>query len=45
MKEFSFKDAKAARSALVDRAVTCMPTVITRDGGKEAVLASFDEWE
>jgi PHD/YefM family antitoxin component YafN of YafNO toxin-antitoxin module len=30
---------------LVDRAVAAAPTVLTGDGGKEAVLVSFDEWE
>lgn len=45
MKEFPLKDAKAMLSALVDRAVAGEPTVITRDGRKEAILISFDEWE
>lgn len=45
MKEFPLKDAKAMLSTLVDRAVAGEPTVITRDGRKEAVLISFDEWE
>lgn len=45
MKELPLKNAKAALSALVDYAVAGEPTVITRDGNKEAVLVSFDEWE
>jgi prevent-host-death family protein len=45
MKKLSLKDAKKMLPALVDRAVAGEPTVIIRDGGKEAVLVSSDEWE
>jgi antitoxin Phd len=44
MKEIQFKDAKTTLSALVDRAVAGEPTVIIRNGRKEAVLVSFEEW-
>jgi antitoxin Phd len=45
MKELQLKDVKATLSAVVDRAVTGEPTVITRHGRKEAVIVSFEEWE
>jgi antitoxin Phd len=45
MKELQLEDANATLSAAVDRAVAGEPTVITRDGRKEAVLVSFVEWE
>ena len=44
MKEIQFKNAKAALSAMVDRALAGEPTVIIRHGRKEAVLVSFAEW-
>jgi len=45
MREFRQKDAKATLSAVLDRAVAGVPTVITRHGHEEAVLVSFEEWE
>lgn len=45
MKELHLKDAKATLSAVVDWAVAGEPTVITRQGRKEVVLISFEEWE
>ena len=36
MKEIELEDAKATLSALIDRAVTGEPTVITRDGRRES---------
>ena len=45
MKELQLKDAKATLSAVVDWAVAGEPTVFTRQGRKEAVLISFEEWE
>lgn len=44
MNEIEFKDAEAALSTLVERAVAGEPTVITRGGRKEAVLLSFEKW-
>lgn len=45
MKELKFEDAKATLSTLIDLAVAGEPTVIIRDGRKEAVIVSFAEWE
>lgn len=45
MMGLQLKDAKATHSAAIDRAVAGEPTAITRHGHKEAVLASFEEWE
>jgi antitoxin Phd len=45
MKEIQLKDAKATLSAVVDRAVSGEPSVITRHGRKEAVVLAFDEYE
>ena len=45
MKKLSLKDAKKMLAALIDQAVAGEPTVITRDGRREAVLISFDEWD
>lgn len=45
MHEIQLKDAKAALSAVVDRAVAGQPSVITRHGRKEAVVLAFEEYE
>jgi prevent-host-death family protein len=45
MHEIQLKDAKAALSAVVDKAVAGEPSVITRHGRKEAVVLSFQEYE
>jgi prevent-host-death family protein len=45
MKEIQIKDAKAALSAIVDLALAGEPTVIIRDGRKEAVVLSFEDYE
>jgi prevent-host-death family protein len=45
MDEIQLKDAKAALSAVIDRAVAGRPSVITRHGRKEAVVLSFEEYE
>ena len=45
MKELPLNNAKAVFSVLVDRAVAGEPTIITRQGHKEAILVSFEEWE
>jgi prevent-host-death family protein len=45
MHEIQLKDAKAALSAVVDKAVAGEPSVITRRGRKEAVVLSFQEYE
>jgi prevent-host-death family protein len=45
MKKLSLNEAKKRLPALIDRAVAGEPTVITRDGRKDAVLVSFEEWE
>jgi antitoxin Phd len=45
MKEIQLKDAKATLSAVVDRAVSGEPSIITRHGRKEAVVLAFEEYE
>lgn len=45
MKKLPLNEAKKRFPALIDRAVAGEPTVITRDGRKDAVLVSFEEWE
>lgn len=45
MREIKLKDAKATLSAVVDQAVRADPAIITRQGKKEAVVLSFDEYE
>ena len=45
MRESQFKDVEASLSDVVDQAVAGDPTVITRDGKKEAVVLSFAEYE
>ena len=45
MRESQFKDVEASLSDVVDQAVAGDPTVITRDGRKEAVVLSFAEYQ
>lgn len=45
MREIQLREAKATLSALVDRAVSGEPTLITRHGKPEAVVLSFAEWQ
>jgi prevent-host-death family protein len=45
MREIALDEAKAVLSALIDRACAGEPAIITRNGRREAVLLSFEEWE
>jgi antitoxin Phd len=45
MKEIQLKDAKTILSAIIDRALAGEPSVIIRDGRKEAVILSFQDYE
>jgi antitoxin Phd len=45
MKELQLQKARARLSEVVDDAVRGEPCVIVRDGRKEAVLMSYEEWE
>ncbi len=45
MKEIELKDVVAGLSALIDDAVEGNPTIITRDGRRQVVLLSFDEYQ
>ena len=44
MREVQFRDAKANLSEVVDEAIAGKPVVIVRDGRKQAVVLSYDEW-
>ena len=44
MREIQLNDAKAQLSAVVDGAVRGEEYVVTRDGHKEAVVASWETW-
>ena len=45
LKEIQLREVKATLSAVVDDAVGGQPCVITRNGRREAVLISYEEWE
>ncbi|WP_420101915.1 type II toxin-antitoxin system Phd/YefM family antitoxin [Bosea sp. (in: a-proteobacteria)] len=45
MREIQLRDAKATLSAVVDQAVSGIPSVITRHGRKDAVILSFEEYQ
>lgn len=45
MREIQLRDAKANLSALVDKAMRGKATVIIRDGKRQAVIVSYEEWE
>ncbi|MEH3145075.1 MAG: type II toxin-antitoxin system prevent-host-death family antitoxin [Methylobacterium frigidaeris] len=45
MREIQLQDAEATLSTVVDDAVRGEPSVITRRGRPEAVVASFAEWQ
>jgi prevent-host-death family protein len=45
MREIQLDDAKASLSAVVDEAMRGKPAVITRDGKRQAVVVSYEEWE
>jgi prevent-host-death family protein len=45
MREIRLKDARAALSSVVDRAMQGEPTIITRYGRPQAVVVGYQEWE
>jgi antitoxin Phd len=45
MREIELGDAAASLSAVVDEAAQGNPAIITRDGKREVVVISFQEWE
>jgi antitoxin Phd len=45
MREIQLRDAKASLSALVDEAMRGKPAVIIRNGKRQAVVVSYEEWE
>jgi antitoxin Phd len=45
MREIQLRDAKASLSAIVDEAMQGKPAVITRQGKRQAVVVSYEEWE
>lgn len=45
MRELQLREAKATLSAVVDKAMSGEPSIITRHGRPEAVVLSFAEWE
>jgi prevent-host-death family protein len=45
MREIKLSDARVNLSAVVDEAARGKPTVITRDGKRQAVIVSYEEWE
>jgi antitoxin Phd len=45
MKEVELKHAAVILSAIVDRAAAGEPVVITRNGSKDAVVISFQDYE
>jgi prevent-host-death family protein len=42
---WAIKDARANFSALVDKATTEGPQIVTRNGKKTVVIVSVEEWE
>jgi prevent-host-death family protein len=42
---WQIKDARANFSALVDKAISDGPQIVTRNGKKTVVVVSADEWE
>ena len=45
MREIELKAAETTLSSVVDEAVSGKPSIITRDGRREAVVIGFEEWE
>ena len=45
MREMQLHEAQAGLSAVVDEAMRGEPVVITRDGKRQAVVVSYEEWE
>ena len=45
MREIQLRDAKANLSAVVDDAMQGKPAVITRQGKRQVVVVSYEEWE
>ena len=44
VRTWQLKDARANFSALVDKAITDGPQIVTRNGKKTVVVVSMEEW-